>query len=667
MGSKIKNISVHTVNHFLQIMQQSTRWKAAANLDLLLGIHHPAARIVSDYTAGSQINDGGVVDARNSVNFRDTMYCNRQDYGSNTTRRRLAGYYRYMLSKINLWEADGGGVILKGEEENPTDIKQEERDDVPSLQKPNEGSLYRARGILTQLCSPLATEEELLLPWEFFPIVNVDDDDTYAAPIRAMTKDVAPTGGFLRIENEDDDDGGATGGATDASGGEGASYHRNNPHSVSRLSLYTRLTPQFTGLYSGMVVGIVGEPFKRSSSGALTAVLVRRFILPSRPQFPWGIERPIPTALSHFAIPTRIHFCSGPFPRRETGHILNSVTLNALHRGADLLIIGGPLVREFEEYEKDSLKLLQLTFDELLSSYMDTIEETMEKYYASSKNPRTRDRMKVVLVPHRDDVTQIPAIPITMYSLESTDSIWVRSNPCRIAVNGIHIGVCNDDVVGDMREKMVERWPTESGSLRRVVEALVQSRLYAPLYEFPAVKHDLQHIGALRLDFLPPNPEGRLPKEDISTSALTWDAVRLLSAASVLNTLDSDDDTKQEVKRVKQEEDDQLVYPTNFSKCGEEDSTVEWMPHLLFLPSTRPRFAFVTHQHNEEALDDPAAASGVMVVNQEVWCRRTAPRFELRVAEVTVEDSERVVCRGASEVNGVVCGVIHFTNIAAAA
>lgn len=46
--------------------------------------------------------------------------------------------------------------------------------------------------------------------------------------------------------------------------------------------------------------------------------------------------------------PMRIHFCSGPFPRRDTHALLRIVVTQALTREADLLVIGGPLIKPFE-------------------------------------------------------------------------------------------------------------------------------------------------------------------------------------------------------------------------------------------------------------------------------------------------------------------------------
>ncbi|KAH8603349.1 putative DNA polymerase alpha epsilon subunit B [Trypanosoma vivax] len=645
-------------------MQQPVRWRAAANLDLLLGAEHPPARITRDRTVVLTTPEGVAVDARNTVKFKDTLYCNRQDYKHSGTRHRLAEYYRHMFSKIFLWEPMHDVGEGKKEESDSQVAKQELPDDATPAAPVGEETLYRAVGIITQMCSPGAMEDELLLPWEFFPISNVDDDEAYAVPLCALTRQTTQMSGLLRIdaENEEERGDGARAGAV-AIGDVPAVHDESSGYpDALRLSLYTRLVQAFTGLYPGMAVGVVGEPFKRSSSGVLTALLVRRFVLPIQPSFPWDIHRPLPQPANASPVPTRVHFCSGPFPRREIHQLLRSVTLCALQRGADLLVIGGPLVKEFEDFERDFMTTLQRTFDELLSSYVDTIEETMENYYATQENLLVRRHLKVVLVSHREDVTQIPAIPSTMYGLESADDVWVRSNPCRISVHGIHFGVCNEDVVSDMRERMVERWPTESGSLRRVVEALVRSRLYATVYELPAVKHDLRHLHVLRMDFVPQHDDDshEIDLKDDSAAWASWNAVRLSSDASRRLEYVPDDSLKRETKRIKHEKNDaeeQWPYTFDSNLCK---PAVEWMPHVMFLPSTRPRFAVVTHQHNETNLDDVANASGVLVINQEVWSRRAGPRFQLRVVEVTVLDSERVVHHGASEATGVSCGVIHF-------
>ncbi|RNF21166.1 DNA polymerase alpha subunit B [Trypanosoma conorhini] len=657
-------------------MQQGSRWKSAANLELLLGADHPPARLASDPVSGLANVAGAGVDARNTVGFKNTLYCNRQDAGYASTRQRLVEYYRFMFSKIPLWRKDVQQGEAKAEPTEASLVKQEEdeEDEARESSSFHAGVLppgYRALGVLTQTNNPGDIGEDLLLPWEFYPVTDINDEEAYVECINALSRETPQLNGFIHVEAEDED--GVTAAGTTTAAANLALGGRTD----GRLSLYTRLVPQFTGIYPGMAVGVVGDPFKRSSSGALTGVLVRQLILPARPIFPWSVERPLPTLSTSTPVSTRVHFCSGPFPRRDISSILTAVTNNALSRGADLLIIGGPLVKEFEEFEKELLTLMQRTFDELLGAYLDGVEDVISSYYAANGNRGGRPHLKVVLVSHRDDATQMPALPTTMYGVQDGGDVWVRSNPCRISVNGIHFGVCNEDVVGDMRNKMVERWSSEAGSLRRVVETLVQSRLYAPIYGLPAVKHELKHLQALRLDYVPEASREESHGDDDDdddaadgrsgrpTSSLAWDSLRSVLSAGKEEL----EEVKRETKRVKREMRDSS-FPLQDRLNG--DAAVEWMPHVMFLPSTRPRFAVVTHRgvwdgakgvvRDESELDNVSAVSGVMVVNQEIWSKRSSPKFELRVAEVTIPDSELVMRRGASEANGVSCGLIHFFN-----
>ncbi|ESL10071.1 DNA polymerase alpha subunit B [Trypanosoma rangeli SC58] len=435
-------------------MHHGARWKAAANLELLLGADHPPARLASDPTNALANVSGAGVDARNTVSFKDTLYCNRQDAGYASTRQRLAEYYRFMLSKIPLWKKSARQGEAKTEPTEAFVVKHEDDDgdndgeaESPRSHENFLLSTYRAVGILTKTNNPGDIGEDLLLPWEFYPVTDINDEDAYVECIKALSRETPQVNGFIHVEVEDEDGLTATGTTTMASNLALGS------RSDGGLSLYTRLVPQFTGIYPGMAIGVVGEPFKRSSSGVLTGVLVRQFVLPARPFFPWSVEQPLPTPSVLTPIPTRVHFCSGPFPRRDITSILTAVTNNALSRGADLLIIGGPLVKEFEEFEKELLATTQRTFDELLGTYLDGIEDVVSSYYAANGNREGRRHLKVVLVSHRDDVTQMPALPTTMYGVQDGGDVWVRSNPCRISVNGIHFGVCNEDVVGDMRDK----------------------------------------------------------------------------------------------------------------------------------------------------------------------------------------------------------------------
>ncbi|RNC60473.1 DNA polymerase alpha subunit B, partial [Trypanosoma cruzi] len=163
-------------------MQHGVRWKAAANLELLLGSEHPPARIVRDVTNASANIDGAAVDARNTVNFKNTLYCNRQDAGYVGTWQRLAEYYRFMFSKIPLWEKSDQHGETKKETTEAFVVKNEEEGDG-EMPTPHENVLpptYRAVGVLTQTSNPGDIGGDLLLPWEFYPVTDINDEDAYA-------------------------------------------------------------------------------------------------------------------------------------------------------------------------------------------------------------------------------------------------------------------------------------------------------------------------------------------------------------------------------------------------------------------------------------------------------------------------------------------------------
>ncbi|AIO01066.1 hypothetical protein LPMP_321810 [Leishmania panamensis] len=727
-------------------MQVEGNWKAAANLNLLLGLEHPPARLEKTLLTPQQCRVGSSgsvkVEARNTASFRSSSYCGLQDKSAPTIRKHVIDYYKEMLHRVPLWhglvktqtESAGWNKVVKPE---PQD-----EDSVPGMDPQAGGtaptfggSLFRAVGILTQVQDPSAlsvTTQQT--PWEFYVVQNMDDDECYRHALQAMgqtnckaeasfalLQDASHTGFSARTSGRLDSSTGRSSTGVAAKPAMGEAWEETRGRAVEadeeaavrdgiRLSLYTRQVSRFTGLYPGMAVGIIGEPFQRSTRGVLTGILVREFVLPSRPMLPWRVDRPLLSAsmtsnagtggLTDGSVSSvRIHFCSGPFPRRDVSALLRMVTCQALHRGADILVVGGPFIPPFaSEFERDLLPSLGATFNEVMEGFVDILEETLKNYYSTRP---LLPHMKVLLVSHRDDVTQVPVLPTTMYAIADTDDILIRSNPCRLSVNGVHVSVCNEDVVGDMRERMVERWPTAEGSLRRVVEALVNGRLYAPLYGFPVTTVDLKHLPHLRMDYVPPQNEllEMKPIAAVSTSnsaakvrgrsdaesgdALTstssaissrgWEAVFNVSAQPSTAMTGS---VKEKIKRVKLEElaGDQegeeegggaaiasggLVIPSTAAAVP----TTEYLPHIMFLPSSRPQFAIVTHQSEEvdgADLDNAASASGVLVVNQEVWSTRSSPTFQLRVAEVTIPNTDLVLRRGASSANGVACGVLHI-------
>lgn len=716
-------------------MQVEGNWKAAANLNLLIGNEHPPARLEKPLLTPQQRAAGNpsavVVDARNTANFRSSSYCGLQEKSAPTIRKHVIAYYADMLRRVPLWRSSvkkTDPALHESSAVKPEPPAEgEDGEEVDALHAPAGAAaptaisapLFRALGILTQVHDPSAVSTATQqAPWEFYVVRDLDDEDCYTRALQAMMaqQPSTSTSAFLLLQEANSGPNGAAGRSSGRlSSSETPQLSANGMHGVgaageettatraeadeeaavqdgTRLSLYTRQVREFTGLYPGMAVGVIGEPFQRSARGVLTGVLVREFVLPARPTLPWRVDRPLPisppreahdgSATTHAA---RLHFCSGPFPRRDVAGLLRTVTQQALHRGADVLIIGGPFILPFtNDFERGLLPSLGATFNEVMESFVDTLEETLRSYYATRP---LLPHMKVLLVSHKGDVTQVPVLPTTMYAIADTEDILVRSNPCRLSVNGVHVSVCNDDVVGAMRERMVERWPTAEGSLRRVVEALVEGRLYTPLYGFPATTVDLKHLPQLRMDYVPRRNELLdLETTAVSSSSTTsgsgskqpreaeeetgasggmvaprgWDAVLQVALPSSSDAVLM----KPEEKRAKVEPvDDTAAVNAAALATSTGSSAVECMPHIMFLPSTRPQFAVVTHQNEEvdgAELDNTATATGVLVVNQEVWSTRSSPKFQLRVAEVTIPDTALVLRRGATAANGVACGVLNI-------
>ncbi|CCW70658.1 unnamed protein product [Phytomonas sp. Hart1] len=322
------------------------------------------------------------------------------------------------------------------------------------------------------------------------------------------------------------------------------------------------------------------------------------------------------------------------------------------------------------------------TFSEIFSACVGAIERCMNIYYADHKN---QSHLKVVMIPHREDVIQVPVLPEVQYALGDDQNICFRSNPCRFSVNGVHFGVCNEDTVGIMRNVMVERWPTPEGSLRRVVETWIQSRWYTPIVELPATHLDMKYLNHMRFDYLPeeaildsedlldkPNEEAKAtaPATDHSPrgpNSVNWDLLLSLGTDDSDSAVRSAPGEMPTMKRVRPEEG-----ALGRAAASLKGGGVEYIPHVIFAPSTRPQFAVVTHQGvrdlsrpgipDEGPLDDPASATGVLVVNPCVWSRRRPQPYALRVAEVTIPDSALAAVRGASVATGVSCGILSIYN-----
>jgi hypothetical protein len=91
-------------------------------------------------------------------------------------------------------------------------------------------------------------------------------------------------------------------------------------------------------------------------------------------------------------------------------------------------------------------------------------------------------------------------MPQPKYCVEDSAGVFALSNPCEIIVDRLRIGVSNFDSVTPMRDRMVERMHgRDEGSLQRVVETIIQSRLYAPFHEIPSSSHDLLNLEKLRI------------------------------------------------------------------------------------------------------------------------------------------------------------------------
>lgn len=255
------------------------------------------------------------------------------------------------------------------------------------------------------------------------------------------------------------------------------------------VSAYTKRITRFTGLHPGCIVSICGEVI-RMDAGRPSSILVNSIATPAPPIFPWtplpvGSELPVEYAVGESL---RIHFVSGPFPPEDVAGIVSSVVITAVARCADLLIIGGPLV---PEVTGAALAHADSYFDELFK--LDSIiHETLER----GKNINTR----VVLVPATEDANATPVLPQGPLPLADSASILLPGNPCQLLINGqIRIGVCCHDVVSMMRDVVVDRGVPIEGSLGRVVDSIIASRLYVPVVERPSPIIDLVHLDKLRM------------------------------------------------------------------------------------------------------------------------------------------------------------------------
>lgn len=631
----------------------------------------------------------------------------------------------------------------------------------------------RFKGILTKVHHG-STADDVVVPWELHVIHHPEDEREYSRALAALSAGNQHDKVLNRNRKEEGAilldlvSAGEVSGRTSYDGNvtnrgspmfhslhgeeeEGEEEQEQEPDGRC-LALYTRLMSSFTGVYPGMAIGVVGEPCGRSKTGVLTSLLVHELVMPQPPLLPWlprttdgllsvssssfatPVGHTIPAGQIHDvgstgvrettsslvvgkpkaspSTPARVHYCCGPYPRhrQEVMALLYQVLQQALKRGADLLIIGGPFIPEAAMAAESVAALSVNTFSEYVEGYAIFLEDELAQYYSTHRSSRRFRDLKVVFLPHRSDVTQVPVLPTVMFSVPDDTHVLMRSNPCRISVNGVHIGICNDDVISKMQTRMVERWPVAQQHLRRVVETIIQSRTFLPVFQFPMPELDLKHWNRLRLDCLPSGDgtaKGRThwsDEEEDKSRSWNW----------IMQTVDRcyppERSTPETITmKVERESDDEESHPPPTGKfktelIGDDDhkrnlfrvhssstksdaslrsyaaatairNKVEYMPHILLLPSSRPAFAVVTHrgivdpQHPdlvvpESGVEDTIQTSGVLVVNQEVWSTRSPGRYALRVAEISMYDTASVMENGVSPAN-TSCELLHVYDVPA--
>ena len=516
-------------------------------------------------------------------------------------------------------------------------------------------------GVVLQLHDPHAVGDQLLLPWEFHRIDNLDDEVELDMAVKALIA--------LRLSGGD----GGNSTATSAVNQQVAAAARGvdvvddaeddsplflmNPH---RLSLYTRLVTRFTGVYPASVICVKGTSFKRNRAGHVTALMVRQIYNPRRPEYPWegssgGIPRSMIPAISRQGRDggARVQFCTGPFIRKELVRLAAALVRQATVRGVNVVIVGGPLVQEYNAAELQTMQTLTAnvgSFTEELEAFVDSLERAL----AAHKNTTTR----FVLVPSVNDVMTFPIVPQPCFALqtgdvpidapvqedeeaddgggsvetwgsagivEAVESIQVASNPCEILIrtaasgtsgddgNGcVRFGVTTFDSVSLIREEMVERFPDGSGnSLHRVAETVLNSRLYVPIVSCPSPNHELAQLDKVALE--------RPCKRNTAATEGDHDGV-------------------------------------SSEKTG---SLVSCPPHVLFMPSIRPAFAVVSHTANQD-LSDPHGR-GTLLINQCQYSTRLLPTpANVKLAEVTLTSIRAVALGGATAQNGVTVGTVEI-------
>lgn len=571
------------------------KWRFTLNSGCLFGETQPPASLAS--TLGpSRRREPTVFAALSSVYFNDALFMNRQN--GDTARDNAAAYYRYMASLIDF----------------PT------RSESAASTTANGNDVLRFVGIVTQLNDPHGMSgSERNAPWEFYYIQQglgsgaamfLGDDET-AEHINAALDALSASGGHVDELNA-------------ASGAQTIETRAPN-----RLSLFCGQVSRFTMLYPGAIIGVEGTPCRRDMEGRLTSLLVTSIVLPRKPVYPWSLPTAPGTAAQDNLMvqrkSIRIMFAAGPFlPRRSSYLALRGLVELAVQRQATVLLICGPLLPPFDDAEKNILQATQTTFEVQLSQLVETLEIALEQLRAT--NAAARD-LHVVVVPSVEDVVMLPALPQPNYFVASAEggNVHLVSNPSRIVVDSVHIGVANVDAVSDMRELMVERMQgREEGSLLRVAQALVQSRLYCPMVEFPLRCVDAAHLSSL---------------------AITTNAAKAIKdGAMKMKSLKHDEES------VKNSAESETAEPVSVH--------VEDVPHIVFMPSIKPTFATTVHGYGQDLSD--AVGHGSLLVNPMVWTPKRKQPYFLNVAEVTIQDAHNCATRGpAHEDSGV--AVVAFS------
>lgn len=349
---------------------------------------------------------------------------------------------------------------------------------------------------------------------------------------------------------------------------------------------------RFAGCYPGAVLGIVGHVLKRDGQRRPTSVGLRRLLHPPMPPVPWPLSRGaagLPPSLARHGgpVPLRMHFCSGPFPRRYRDSFLKSAVSCAVARGADLLVIAGPFT---PEDSADDTAFATV-------SYTDSYLWIEGELGVQLRGTRTR----VVLVPSLDDVLVPPVLPqppLDIFPQGEGESVFVASNPCEISIAGVRVGVCAADVLSTLKEGYAERGYASDSQQGRLAETVLLSGLFSPVLSFPSPQHEATLLDRMRLCGGCCGPVGTTEEEEHNTTP--------------------------------------VEPPT--------------LPHVLFLPSTKPSCAHIctSRPFAAEPARPNATDPGVLFVNSgaEETGKANMLSFVLNVAEVTTMNTQTMLLTG---------------------